>query len=104
MELNASSDPSTATFGGSSEEGVAVATPALALGGPDGPVDEGGASSAGSDGVGTASMATAVSAVLSAISQQQGASAPAATAPAPVAVATGPETFALNAPPGETRE
>eukprot|EP00969_Alexandrium_andersonii_P115767 5120011-Alexandrium_andersonii.AAC.1 len=62
MDPNAGSDPSTATFGGSSEEGVAVAAPALALVGPDGPADEGGASSAGSDGIGAASMATAVSA------------------------------------------
>eukprot|EP00969_Alexandrium_andersonii_P294914 13036105-Alexandrium_andersonii.AAC.1 len=46
-------------------------------------------------------MATAVSAVLSALS---GAAAPAASAPAPVAVSTGPETFDLSTPPGETRE
>eukprot|EP00969_Alexandrium_andersonii_P162060 7162709-Alexandrium_andersonii.AAC.1 len=82
MELNASSDPSTATFGGSSEDGTAIAAPALAIMGANAPADDGGASGAGSDGVGAASMATAVSAVLSAISQQQGAAAPAASAPA----------------------
>eukprot|EP00969_Alexandrium_andersonii_P048466 2126446-Alexandrium_andersonii.AAC.1 len=46
-------------------------------------------------------MATAVSAVLSALSR---APAPVASAPAPVAVATGPETFDLSTPPGEKRE
>eukprot|EP00969_Alexandrium_andersonii_P017197 752586-Alexandrium_andersonii.AAC.1 len=65
MELNASSDPSTATFGNSFEDGngTATAAPALAMMGPTGPGDDGGASSAGSDGVSrAASMATAVSA------------------------------------------
>eukprot|EP00969_Alexandrium_andersonii_P262004 11583193-Alexandrium_andersonii.AAC.1 len=64
MELNASSDPSTATFGNSSEDGngLAIAAPALAIMGPAGPGDDG-ASSAGSDGASrAASMATAVSA------------------------------------------
>eukprot|EP00969_Alexandrium_andersonii_P254672 11256742-Alexandrium_andersonii.AAC.1 len=49
-------------------------------------------------------MATAVSVVLSAISQQQGAAAPAASAPAPVAVSKVPDSFDLATPPGETRE
>eukprot|EP00969_Alexandrium_andersonii_P320299 14151169-Alexandrium_andersonii.AAC.1 len=62
MELNASSDPSTATIGNSSEEGAALAAPALAIMGPSGPDDGGGASSAGSDGASrAASTATAVS-------------------------------------------
>eukprot|EP00969_Alexandrium_andersonii_P362409 15459635-Alexandrium_andersonii.AAC.1 len=60
------------------------------------------ASSAGSDGASrAASMAKAVSAVLSAFS---GTAAPTSAAPAPVAVSTVPETFDLSTPPGETRE
>eukprot|EP00969_Alexandrium_andersonii_P025308 1105924-Alexandrium_andersonii.AAC.1 len=46
-------------------------------------------------------MATAVSAVMSALS---GAAAPTHTVPASVAVTAAPETFDLSTPPGETRE
>eukprot|EP00969_Alexandrium_andersonii_P290185 12826143-Alexandrium_andersonii.AAC.1 len=46
-------------------------------------------------------MATAVSAVVSALS---GASAPTAAVPASVAVTAVPETIDLSTPPGETRE
>eukprot|EP00969_Alexandrium_andersonii_P326955 14448525-Alexandrium_andersonii.AAC.1 len=69
--------------------------------GPAGPGDDV-ASSAGLDGASrAASMATALSAVMSAMS---GVAAPTPTAPAPVAVTAGPETFDLSTPPGETRE